>query len=462
VQVSPDVHVVFFPQTHITCIDRRFQSTTHPAHHCVDPNAMARTKKTTRKHPPKKDPPKKLKVLFCGMEFEEGWNQTRLAVERSYLSNTVDIVRCARADVPTEIVDADLVVPLMTKLDATTLDKATRLAMVLQFGVGLEGVDQDACTARGIVLARIPSEHTGNAHATAEMAVYLTLAATRRVNQMRESVEGTILGSPMGKTLHGKNVLIVGWGNVGQKIATLLRPFGCRLSAARRTSWCDRTTGSTSKTETEKCLEHKYKGSVPDKLQGVPDADIVILACTQTAENKGMIDCKFLSRMKQGAAIVNVARGGLFNPSDCVDALESGQLGYLASDVAWEEPVDPKHKLCAHKNAYFTPHVGGVTDVSYGCMGNCVKEVAEAMVERRGYPTQEEWSEQAECETVRWNGTVVRCVNVPQLEVRFPQWHFLSGPKNNYQPDPGESLRPSKEFEEFPPVGGEKKRARTK
>lgn len=377
----------------------------------------------------------KLKVLFCGMEFTEGWNQTKLAVEQAGLGDKVDIVRCDRGDVPREIVDADLAVPLMTRLDAAVLDKAKRLAMVLQFGVGLEGVDEAACTELGILLARIESQHTGNAHATAEMAVYLTLAATREVWQMQESIENRILGSPMGKTLNGKDVLIIGWGNVGKKVAQLLTPFGCKISATKRSMWC---TVDVEPDPIEDCLVGKYVGSPDLWHRNVTQADIIILACTQTSENKGMIDSTFLGRMKAGSALVNVARGGLFDPDACVEALESGQLGYLASDVAWEEPLNPTHPLVTHERSYFTPHVGGVTDASYGFMGQSVAEVARAMVERKGWWTLLESTGPGGRVLFHY---VVSSPNISELERRFSGWQFLYGPE--YGPiAQGKCLRP--------------------
>jgi phosphoglycerate dehydrogenase-like enzyme len=202
----------------------------------------------------------KTKVLFCGLEFLEGWNQTRLAVEHAGLSDAIDVVRCDRADVPREIQDAHVAVPLMTRLDAAALRNAKALRMVIQFGVGLEGVDEAACVAKGVVLARIPSEHTGNAASTAEMAVFLTLAAMREVWAMRSSVYfSKTLGSPMGATLSGKNVLIIGWGSVGKTVAAMLAPFGCSVSAARRTTWASPLIGSGAD-EIERALAGKHVG----------------------------------------------------------------------------------------------------------------------------------------------------------------------------------------------------------
>jgi phosphoglycerate dehydrogenase-like enzyme len=385
-------------------------------------------------HPPRSS---KTKVLFCGLEFLEGWNQTRLAVEHAGLSDQIDVVRCDRQDVPREIQDAHVAVPLMTRLDATALQNAGALRMVIQFGVGLEGVDEAACVSLGIVLARIPSEHTGNAASTAEMAVFLTLAAMREVWAMRESVYfSKTLGSPMGATLSGKNVLIIGWGSVGKTVAAMLAPFGCSVSAARRTTWASPAIGSGADA-LERALAGKHVGGrvtseddsdgATDKntkheslRAGLENAHVVILACTQTKENVGMVDDAFLNATRDGCVLVNVARGGLFQPDAILRALdgetaEKKKLAYVASDVAWEEPVNPTHPLVRHERAYFTPHVGGVTDVSYRRMGEIVRDVARVVHEKRGLAYLAKH--------------VAKCspVNVPQLKQTFPGFPFLEG-----------------------------------
>jgi phosphoglycerate dehydrogenase-like enzyme len=280
----------------------------------------------------------KTKVLFCGLEFLEGWNQTRLAVEHAGLSDQIDVVRCDRVDVPREIQDAHVAVPLMTRLDATALQNANALRMVIQFGVGLEGVDEAACVAKGVVLARIPSEHTGNAASTAEMAVFLTLAAMREVWAMRSSVYfSKTLGSPMGATLSDKNVLIIGWGSVGKTVAAMLAPFGCSVSAAKRTTWASPDIGSGAD-EIERALAGKHVVGVTSEgdsdgatnentkheslRAGLENAHVVILACTQTKENVGMVDDAFLNATRDGCVLVNVARGGLFQPDAILRALD--------------------------------------------------------------------------------------------------------------------------------------------
>ena len=165
------------------------------------------------------------RVLFCGLEFEDGYAHTRAYVDDNDLD--VDVARCAREDVAREISRCDVAVPLMTKLDAELLKigAAGALTHVLQFGVGLEGVDIECATALGVTVARIPSEKTGNATSTAELAVYLVLAALRRHDAMSASVRSRKLGAPTGNALSECEVMILGWGAIGVKIAARLRGF---------------------------------------------------------------------------------------------------------------------------------------------------------------------------------------------------------------------------------------------
>lgn len=187
-----------------------------------------------------------LKLLFCGEEFPDGARCTAASLADC---PDVHVTTCSREEVASQIVDADMAVPLMTRLDAATIAKGTRLRLVLQFGVGLEGVDTQACSERGIMLARIPSEQTGNAASTAEMGMYLLLAALRRHNQLASSMASRTLGAPLGRQLKGLRVLIVGWGNIARELAgrgfgsLAKEPHGARRSRPYQVETC--TRGST-------------------------------------------------------------------------------------------------------------------------------------------------------------------------------------------------------------------------
>jgi hypothetical protein len=239
---------------------------------------------------------KYFKLLFCGKEFPAGAEETRKALEKEEAVGNCEFrfVRCAREDVAREIVDADIAVPLMTKIDDTLLSKANNLKLVLQFGVGLEGVDEEACTKRGILLARIPSEKTGNADSTAEMAVYLLLAALRRVNQLARSLQDRKLGEPCTVQLKGKIVTIVGWGHIGKEVARRLRSFKCKLQAARKSEWPK---------EEQDFLLYDEEVRPLDDIKWIKNSDAVVICANQTKENMGMINDEFMSHMKPGAVL---------------------------------------------------------------------------------------------------------------------------------------------------------------
>jgi phosphoglycerate dehydrogenase-like enzyme len=113
------------------------------------------------------------------------------------------------------------------------------------------------------------------------------------------------------------------------------------------------------------------------------DADVVILTCTLHAGTRGMVDGPFLAAMRPGAFLVNVARGGLLDYDAVRAALEADTLGGLGTDVAWSEPWDPDDAVASHPRVLMTPHVAGVTDVSYETMARIVAEEARRLADGR-------------------------------------------------------------------------------
>ncbi|CAI5464968.1 unnamed protein product [Closterium sp. Yama58-4] len=124
----------------------------------------------------------KFKVLFCGDEFPEAYTYS---AELLHKEPNMEVSWHPRAEIPRRIRDCHVVVPRMTRLDAGTIAEASKLRLIVQFGVGLEGVDVAAATARGIRVGRIPSADTGNAVSCAEHAIYLALALLRKQVRFR-------------------------------------------------------------------------------------------------------------------------------------------------------------------------------------------------------------------------------------------------------------------------------------
>ncbi|KAK9134845.1 hypothetical protein Syun_014175 [Stephania yunnanensis] len=316
------------------------------------------------------------RVLFCGPAFPSSHNYTR-----EYLLNypfiQVDVVPLD--SVPDVISDYQLCVVKNRCLDSEIIARASKMKLIMQFGIGLEGVDIDAATKCGIKVARIPGHTSGNSASCAEMALYLMLGLLRKQKAMEVSIMQKRLGEPIGETLLGKTIFILGFGNIGMDLAKRLKPFGVKVLATKR-HWvsnmqifgqqdghCSETQASSDESGDLDNFVDK-KGGPEDLFDFASEADIVVCCLLLNKETVGIINEKFLSSMKKGAFLVNVARGGLLDYEAVVRKLESGHLGGLGIDVAWTEPFNPDDPILKFQNVFITPHVAGVTEYSYRAM----------------------------------------------------------------------------------------------
>ncbi|GAB4816694.1 hypothetical protein N2152v2_003740 [Parachlorella kessleri] len=289
----------------------------------------------------------------------------------------VQVVQCERAAIGLELEDADVVVPLMSRLDAALLQCARRCKLVLQFGVGVEGA-----TRLGIWVSNIPSGGTGNAASCAEHAMYLMLATLRHHHDMAASIAQRRLGAPMGVTLLGRSVLVLGFGSIAKELVVRLQAFGVRISVLRRSNtWGSQDDQLTKAAEA--CVADR--GLWPaDAARLAAAADLVVVTCHQDSENKGMVGREFLGHCKEGIRIVNVARGGLLDYSAVKEGLLSGKVGGLGLDVHFWEPFDPEDFIAQHPKTYLTPHIAGVTELSYSNMAEVVAR--EVRLVQQGLP----------------------------------------------------------------------------
>ncbi|MED6205105.1 hypothetical protein PIB30_015013 [Stylosanthes scabra] len=260
------------------------------------------------------------------------------------------------------------------KLDSHIISRAARMQLIMQYGVGIEGVDVQAATNHGIKVARIPSHATGNSASCAEMAIYLILALLRKQNELQISIQQRKLGEPITETLLGKTIFILGFGNIGMDLAHRLRPFGVKVIATKR-SWTSYTqhTSKLSTSNVDDLVDER--GNHEDMYEFARKADIVVCCLHLNSETAGIINNDFISSMKKGALLVNIARGGLMDYEAVIKHLESGHLGGLGTDVAWNEPFNPDDQILKFKNVIMTPHVAGVTEHSYRTMAKAVGDV---------------------------------------------------------------------------------------
>jgi D-3-phosphoglycerate dehydrogenase len=266
-----------------------------------------------------------------------------------------------------------------TKLDAGLVAKATRLRAVGRAGVGVDNVDVDAATKRGIVVANAPQS---NVITAAEHTMALLLALARNVPQAHASLKGGAWERSKfsGVELYEKTLGILGFGRIGQLVAQRARAFGMRLIAF------DPFVGAERYRE----LGVEKAGS-SDELYAV--ADFLTLHLPKTPETEGWLDAAALAKCKDGVRVLNVARGPLVVDEDLQAALDSGKVGGAALDVFRSEPIT-EHPLFHYPNVIVTPHLGAST--------------AEA-TDRAGYQAAEQ------VVAALTGGVVTSAVNVPAI-----------------------------------------------
>ena len=284
-----------------------------------------------------------------------------------------EIIPSAIPDLPGHLPTADVIIPAMHFIGPEVMD-ASAARMIHQFGVGLEGVDIEAATQRGLYVANVPgSIAMSNAISVAEHAIFLMLALAREYPKARENLQAGVWGQPQGRGIKGKTVCILGMGNIGKALARRLAPFEVTLLGVKR--------DATSGVETDIGLD--FVGSVADLPSLLPRADFVVLALPLNNETRAIIGAREIGAMKEGAYIINVGRGAVIEHDALVGALASGQIAGAGLDVFWEEPVDPADPVFEH-NVIATPHVAGVTDTSYDEIAKGLADNVERL--RSGQP----------------------------------------------------------------------------
>lgn len=257
-----------------------------------------------------------------------------------------------------EAPDADyLLVSGRLPIDKAVLDAAVNLKMIQRTGVGTEMLDLMEISRRGIpvyVNAGV------NARSVAEHTLTLILASIKRLPQVNSQMHrGVWKKQQTGVScneLFGKTVGLVGMGNIGRLVASMLQPFGCRViytDVVRQPSATEENLGLTF---------------CDDFLKMLPELDILSFHCPLTEMNREILNRHSISLMKRGAIVVNTARGKLINPDDLYDALATGQLKAAALDTHYEEPAGADYKLASIDNVILTPHIGGLSYEAFQSM----------------------------------------------------------------------------------------------
>lgn len=241
--------------------------------------------------------------------------------------------------------DADAILARLGTITGRVIEHAPRLRIIARHGVGVDAVDMEAATRRGIVVTTTGSE---NAAAVAEYTFALLLALLRKVVRADgEMRSGAWSRDPLvGAELDGRTLGIVGLGAIGRRVARQAMGFGMRVLAA------DPHLLTSGDAQIELT-------SLEDLL---PRADVVTLHTRLTADTAHLIDARTLALMKPGACLVNTARGELVDERALVEALSSGALAGAALDTYEHEPLPADSPLRKLPNVVLSPHVAGQTE----------------------------------------------------------------------------------------------------
>lgn len=247
----------------------------------------------------------------------------------------------------------DALIPGMAKVTAELLATADKLKLIQQSGVGLEGVDLASAKARGVQVANVPSDHSGNADSVSELGIWMMIGLARKAREIPQMIATQQLGLPVGMGLAGKTVGLVGLGGIGKALAKRLAPFGVRLIGVKR----------SADPAFAKAHQLDWLGNMENLPALLSEADFVVLSLPDNPDTRNILDETALAQMKPGSFLINLGRGGLIEKSALLAALEVGHLAGAGLDVFWQEPPDPADTLFRY-NVIATPHIGGVTDNS--------------------------------------------------------------------------------------------------
>ena len=233
-----------------------------------------------------------------------------------------------------------------TAVTSELVNAGTRLRIIGRAGVGLDNVDVEACTARGILVINAP---TANIMSATEHTMAMLLALCRNIPEAHASVKrGEWTRSKfMGTELDGKTLGVIGLGRIGTRVTTRARGFGMRVIA----------------------YDPYIAASVYEKVgaakvsldQLLEQADVITVHTPMTDETRSLIGANELAKTKDGVIVLNIARGGIYEEQALADALNSGKVAGAAIDVYIDEPPPPAHPLLTAKNVILSPHIGANT-----------------------------------------------------------------------------------------------------
>ena len=325
-----------------------------------------------------------MKVMICDPVSPKG---IALLQKRPEFNVVVLDKRLSEAELLPLVKDVEaMVVRSETKITKNIIEAAPKLKVVGRAGVGVDNVDVEAATLRGIVVMNTPG---GNTISTAELTFSMLLSLARKIPQASASMKAGEWNrkSFSGTEVNGKTLGILGMGRIGTEVAKRALAFNMQVLAYD--PYLAHARAKQLQVELIENLDELYAR-----------ADFITVHMPMTDETRGMVNTAAFAKMKKGVRILNCARGGIVVENDLLAAIQSGQVAGAALDVYESEPLPKESSLRSLPQVIMTPHLGASTDEAQENVGI---EVAEAVTD------------------FLLNGVVRNAVNLPSLDAKTYQ-----------------------------------------
>ncbi len=259
--------------------------------------------------------------------------------------------------------DSEIILVNKVPITETVLAACPNIKLICVQATGYNIVDCEACARRGIPVTNVPAYGTA---AVAQFTMALILELCHRVGLHNHSVhQGDWIKStnfcywltPQ-MELAGKTLGIIGFGRIGRAVGQLAKAFGMNVIAYSRSE----------------CEEGRQIGEYVDLDTLFARSDIISLHCPQFAETEKIINAESIAKMKDGAMLINTARGGLLDEEAVAEALKSGKLRGAAVDVVSQEPMKAENPLLTTRKCIITPHIAWAPVESRQRLLDCVVE----------------------------------------------------------------------------------------
>ena len=317
-----------------------------------------------------------MKVLITATKSKYmayGTEGRKLLEDKGYelIYNETGKKRIPREVLETILPDLDAVIVSADRWDEEMFRLAPKLKIIAKYGVGVDNIDCEKAREYDI---KVTNAKGGNSQAVAELAVTLILCALRRVPMLDSKAKETGWFRYMGRELHGKTVGLLGFGDIGQRVAGIVAAFGSRVIAY------------DPYPNVEKAKHLKVELKTMDEVLAC--SDIVSIHMPALPETEHIMNGETFLRMRDGAYFINTARGSLVDEDALCDALDSGKLSGAAIDVFAKEPLLGDERVLHTEGLITIPHAGAETQEAYGMVSLLTAQSVIDVLEGR---TPENW-----------------------------------------------------------------------